>query len=210
MAETNSKLNISFVLDETGSMYPLKEETIAGFNRYLRDIKKERKGKRTSFTLTLFNTQKMEVRHDAVQLKDVKKLDKGSYVPDACTPLYDAVGETIRSLEASIGKKGKAIVVIFTDGEENSSKDWTLESIRKLIEEKQGKGWAFVYLGSNQDAWQVGGRMGVNASNISSYDPTLTGEALGVAAGATVNYARSGGGMTSGLVSKEDIESLGN
>ena len=201
------KLNISFVLDETGSMYPFKEETIAGFNKYLKEVKKERKGKDTSFTLTLFNTAYTEVLYDAIPLKDVEKLNNDTYNPDHATPLYDAIGKTISSLEKSVGKD-KAIVVIFTDGEENASTEWTLDGIRKKIEEKQGDGWAFVYLGANQDAWQVGSSMGVDTSNISTYDPTKTGKALGVARSATVAYAASGGAQASGLISDEDIESL--
>ena len=99
-------------------------------------------------------------------------------------------------------------MVIFTDGEENASTEWTLDGIRKKIEEKQGDGWAFVYLGANQDAWQVGSSMGVAASNISTYDPTKTSKALDVARSATMAYAASGGAQASGLISDEDIESL--
>ncbi len=206
MTKKNDKLNVSFILDETGSMYPFKAETITGFNKYLKELKTERKGKPTAFTLTLFNTQKTEVRCDAAPLRKVKKLADDTYNPFAWTDLYDAIGRTIRTLESSIGKKGKAIVIIFTDGEENSSKEWTMNSVRKLIEEKQSEGWAFVYLGANQNAWHAGAHIGVNQSNITTYDQTKTAAAMNVALGATRAYTQTGGLQVDNLISEEDNE----
>ena len=208
MTKKSNKLNISFVLDETGSMFPVANETIDGFNKYLKDIKAERKGKPTSFTLTLFNTRKTEIRYDAVPLGKVKKLNDETYCPDAYTPLYDAIGKTVRTLESSIGKKGKAIVVILTDGDENSSKEWTQKSIFQLIEKKQKEGWAFVYLGANQDAWLVGAGMGITLTNISSYDQDDPKAAFAGTRAATVTYASSGGEQTSDLLPEEEVDKL--
>ena len=208
MTKKDDTLNVTFVLDQTGSMYEVQEETIKGFNKYLKELKKEQKGKLTAFTLVLFNSMNTEVRYAADKLGTVKKLTEETYRPNHATPLYDAIGKAIRAQETAIGKKGKAIVVILTDGLENASTEWTQRSIRQLIEEKQGAGWAIVYLGANQDAWAAGGVIGVYNTNISTYHPSRTAETMSAAASATIMYAKSGGSQTSDLISKEDIEDL--
>lgn len=198
----NNRIHISFVLDQTGSMFPVKKDTIGGFNNYLKNLKKERRGKPTDFTLTLFNTAETEIRHDSVPLSRVNKLTNRNYVPAAATPLYDAIGQTIRSLEKQNGNS-KSLVVILTDGQENSSVEWNKQTIQQLIEEKQKDGWAFIYLGANQDAWASGGAIGIHMTNIMTYDISKTTNAFNAAAQGTAAYSRSGGSQTSSLM--EDV-----
>ncbi|NIP23783.1 MAG: VWA domain-containing protein, partial [Phycisphaerae bacterium] len=116
------KKYVSFILDETGSMLSVKDQTISGYNEYLDTLKQE---KDVLFTLTKFNSAKVEVVYDAVKIKDVELLTADTYHPTATTPLYDAIGTTITSLEkATKNKKGKKLVVIQTDGLENASKEF--------------------------------------------------------------------------------------
>lgn len=192
-------LLINFVLDETGSMLSVKDATISGFNEYLNTLK----GRKETilFTLTQFNSEKVEVVHDAVSLDNVPELTHETYLPDACTPLYDAVARTIRATENRVGgMKGKPSVlcVVQTDGLENASQEYGLEQIRKLITEKTDAGWTFAYLGAGQDAWAVGASIGVPTASTLSYDstPASTKQAFGVTATATMAYARSGGTQT--------------
>lgn len=208
MTKKDDTLNVTFVLDQTGSMYPYRAETIIGFNKYLSELKKSQKGELTAFTLVLFNSDNTEVRYAADKLGKVKKLTEDTYIPDGWTPLYDAIGKAIRAQETAIGKKGKAIVVVFTDGEENSSRDWTLESIRKLIEEKQGEKWAFVYLGANQDAWQVGGAMGVDPGSTATYNQTRTMETMSAASAATIMYSQSRGEKITNLIDEDELAKI--
>jgi len=65
----------------------------------------------------------------------------------------------------------KAITVIMTDGEENSSREWTLQGIRELIKSKEAAGiWTFVFLGANLDAFAQGVNLGVAKANAVRYD----------------------------------------
>jgi hypothetical protein len=93
-------LHISFILDETGSMLSIKGQTIAGFNEYLANLQAGNETKKARFTLTKFNSQKVEVVNDDVKLIDVKPLTSETYTPDHMTPLYDAIGRTIAALES--------------------------------------------------------------------------------------------------------------
>ena len=208
MTKKDDTLNVTFVLDQTGSMYSYRDETVIGFNKYLSELKKSQKGKLTAFTLVLFSSRDTEIRYAADKLGKVKKLTAETYNPDGFTPLYDAIGRAIRAQETAVGKKGRAIVVIFTDGEENASKEWDRESIRKLIEEKQDGKWAFVYLGANQDAWQVGGTMGVDPGSTATYNQARTMETMGAAAAATIMYSSSGGERVTNLIDPDDLDKI--
>lgn len=188
------RIHISFVLDETGSMLAVKGQTIDGFNEYIKTVKGEKNAGDTRFTLTKFNSEKVEIVHEGVKLGKVGLLTEESYRPANLTPLYDAIGQTIRSIE---GKKGNILVVIQTDGQENASKEYTRDAIFALIAEKKKTGWTFVFLGADQDAWATGQLLGLDKGNVMAYASTDTSKAFRQAAAATVSYSRSGGGQTS-------------
>ena len=197
------KLHISFLLDCTGSMLDWKGETIQGFNEYLRELKEDRKGKPTAFTLTLFNSGGIEIRHNGVPLSKVKELTPYTYLPTNLTPLYDAIGQTINALDSSVGDD-KALVVILTDGYENHSKEFSLGGVSDMIKERQDKkGWAFVYLGANQDAWTVGMGLGFVRSNVMTFDQQSTVETMHIASRATATYSASDGAQASNLIHRK-------
>ena len=153
--------NVIFLLDESGSMQTGKSDTIGGFNAFINEQKKLKN--KIKFSLTLFNSMKIEKRYVKVDIKDVKELTDDTYLPASMTPLNDAIGKTITEntdLE-------QALFVILTDGQENESKEYTLTAIKKLIEEKTAKGWSFLYLGVDianyeQEAQTRGITMSVN------------------------------------------------
>lgn len=182
------KTVVNFVLDETGSMLCVKESTISGFNEYIKTLKSNGAGN-ILFTLTQFNSDRIETVYEAVPLKDVEDRTSANYQPNNLTPLYDAIAQTIHSTEGKIEgmkPKPKVICVIQTDGLENASKEiTTVQEIRKLIERKSSDGWTFVFLGADQDAWAVGGQMGIVAANTMSYGNTAKGTTRAFAATAT-------------------------
>ena len=181
---------VAFLLDETGSMMSCKQATISGFNEYIQTLKNTKQD--ISFTLTKFNSMKSELVHDCAPLNDVKELNDATYIPDNGTPLYDAIGSTVRSTEKNKNVKGKKVlVVIQTDGEENASKEYSRQMICDLIKEKEKSGWTFVFLGANIDAYQVANSIGVKASNTANYAVGKTGSAFAGVAMATANYACS-------------------
>jgi hypothetical protein len=141
-------INVVFVLDETGSMQIRKDETVKQFNKYIKKIKKHKNADDVRFSLTRFNSSKRDIFYDKVKLKNVKKLT--DYTPDFATPLYDAIGLTINSI-----KSDKCIFVILTDGEENSSIEFTYDDIVKLVKDKTDDGWEFVFLATGLDNMQA-------------------------------------------------------
>lgn len=170
------KTLISFVLDETGSMASVKRDTIKGFNEYVDGLREQ--GNEVSMTLTLFNTERTEVRFTDKPIAEVPHLDDQSYRPNHGTPLFDAIGKTVAELEKRQLSGTAVLFVIMTDGEENSSIEFSKEDILKLIQGKQKEGWTFAYLGADADTWD-----GTQAIRSQALD-------LGIPDGSTLTYGR--------------------
>jgi len=191
-AKESKEKHISFILDETGSMMSIKDKTISDFKEYLQQIKSY-KG---IFTLTKFNSNKVEVVYTK-PIKDVPELTKETYKPDATTPLYDAIGKTIKALEVDEGKQ-ELLVVILTDGEENASKEYDKKAIQALIKEKETKGWTFVYLGVGEAAWAEGSKLGM-----ANYASVHTGaRAMSIGSGASKAFFAGGSSSVQYFMSK--------
>jgi uncharacterized protein YegL len=191
----NKPTLVAFLLDRSGSMEECKDETIKGFNAYIKELCAKDKGCAMRFTLTQFDTQGVDIVHDAVPLKDVKLLTAETYSPRAGTPLYDAMGRTIRATETKATGKFKVLFVTLTDGLENSSREWKSDSIKVLIKSKEGQAhWTFAYIGVGLQGWAATsaiafGTMGV--SNVLRSSHQNTGEAYARFAGVTHAYACS-------------------
>jgi hypothetical protein len=192
-------------------MASVLNDTIGGFNTYLAGLGEEQKVDYL-FSLTLFNTA-FENRCVAEPLKNVRELDTRNYIPDGWTALYDAIGSTVRALEAKekAGKLppvDKVMTVIMTDGYENSSREWTLAAIRQLIAQKEKEGnWTFVFLGATPDAWSVGMGMGVQAGNAVRYQPAQTQAVFRATAAATKAFAASPQSASSAFYADAGVES---
>jgi uncharacterized protein YegL len=159
---------VNVILDKSGSMGTKVRDVIGGFNLYLDELAKERTVE-YGLTLTLFDTV-AAMRYKCAPLADVAKLDQSSYRPEGSTALFDAIGNTVQTV--STDGFNKVITVIMTDGEENSSREWSLAGIRDLIRAKENEGnWTFVFLGANMDAFAQGEKMGIPARNAQLYDP---------------------------------------
>lgn len=198
-------MHVSFILDETGSMDSVKQQTISGFNEYVGTMKREKNAKDIRFTLTQFNSEKIDVVYDSKKLDKVSPLSDKTYQPNYMTPLYDAIGLTITSMERKLnGKDQKALVVIQTDGLENDSKEYSQKKIFKLIEKKKKKGWTFAFLGADQDAWLASRGLGISRGNTLSYKSAETNAAFRSVAAASALYSRSGGLMKRNLFSEKD------
>jgi hypothetical protein len=172
-------VNIHLIIDESGSMGPLRAETVSGFNKFLGDQQKLSKadapGKRVKparLHVTLFDTMGIRKPIWDKPIEDVKPWTEADYRPGAGTPLLDAVGDTL-----SEAKGKNALVVIITDGQENASRKWTKAAVKDLISRKQADGWTVIYLGANVDAFAEGGGMGVSLRSTSGYQPTAIGMA---------------------------------
>lgn len=167
------KTIVNLILDKSGSMSPGWDDTVGGINSYIKSLKSKLHGK-VYFTLTLFDTH-IEKVYQAVSLKQVKPLNKDTYFPDGFTALYDAVVETIEDTCEKIkefkDEKVNSLVVIMTDGQENSSVKHDLNCLRDLTTKLQKEErWTFVYLGANQDSWANASSFGMLADNTANWD----------------------------------------
>lgn len=170
MTKFKGKTYILFVLDKSGSMDSQRDRAISGYNEFLGDQKKIKDDK-ASITLTLFDTIVDNLYADK-DLDEAKELTRGTYKPSGWTALYDAIGISVKAVEKKVTDKDRVVVTIFTDGQENSSREYNHETIRKLITEKEGEGnWTFAFMGVDKDAWVVGQRIGINDGNTFSIDP---------------------------------------
>lgn len=183
--DKTNKILVSIVLDKSGSMSGARMETISGFNVYVDKLREDKKTE-YSISLTQFDMNQgpeLTVTYADTPLAQVKPLTAADYEPRGGTPLYDAIGECIRRIgEDSRGK----IMVVITDGEENSSREFSRSSIKALIKSKEKDGWTFVFLGSDIDAYKVGGAMGSSVGNTSQYNKVNTVQMFAASAGATM------------------------
>jgi hypothetical protein len=171
--------DITIVLDRSGSMEAVADDTIGGFNRFLLDHKQAP----GDGVLTLVQFDNVyEFVHQAKPLAEVPPLDRRTFVPRGSTALLDAIGRTINETVARLANTdesqlpGVVIFVILTDGHENSSRELTREMVFKQIKEQQEKRkWEFVFLGANQDAIAEAGMIGVPAGSSLTYAHTSRG-----------------------------------
>jgi hypothetical protein len=179
-------IHLMFILDETRSMNSVKTPTISGFNEYVNSLKRE-KSVNYKFSLISFNSISLKLVHDSVSIKEIHDLTDKTYIPDGGTPLYDAIAKGINK----IYKKRNVLFVIQTDGEENSSKEFSQKDIFGMIQDKTESGWQFVFMGANQDAWEVGAQFGLKKGQTLSYDNSQTAQAFGEISKASSIYASS-------------------
>jgi uncharacterized protein YegL len=149
----NGTVHVAFVLDKSGSMQAVEEAVVEGYNDYLRELREQ--GGETLFSLTTFDTR---FEHVCVgePLANVARLDSRSYRPDGCTALYDAIGHTVLQTEQRLQAEGrgeeKVLVVVMTDGLENSSTDYDAHTIAELVRDYDERpNWTFVYLGAGHE-----------------------------------------------------------
>ncbi len=163
--------DITVVLDRSGSMHACQSDSEGGLNRFIADQKKLPGA--AVFTLVQFDTE-YEFVHRAVPIRDVPHCP---LVPRGNTALLDAVGRAIVETGERLAKTpekdrpGLVAFVILTDGQENSSREFSLARVREMISHQQDVyKWQFTYLGANQDAFAEAGSLGIAgaAANITN------------------------------------------
>lgn len=169
---------IIFVIDRSGSMSNLVNDTIGGFNGFLAS-QKAIEGKAT-LTTVLFSTS-WKLLHDGMDIKEVQPMTTNDYQVGGGTAMLDAIGEIINRVqdrhdEMGAEKPDKVLFVITTDGEENSSRKYTKAQIEKMIKHQtNGHGWEFLFLGANMDAVKEAQSIGIKADRSVSYDYSSIG-----------------------------------
>ena len=178
------KVYVALLLDRSGSMSTNKIETVSAVNSYTSGLQKKFKGR---FTLTQFDSESIDIVQDNVKIKDISLLTEHSYQPRGMTPLLDAIGQTVSKMDT----KGfeNVIFVIVTDGQENHSREYKLDAIRKLLKKKRKKGWQIMYIGADVDAFAEASQMGIAAGQTLNYGKAHSTATMDMALCSNTRYA---------------------
>ncbi|MBE6851422.1 MAG: VWA domain-containing protein [Ruminococcus sp.] len=175
----NNITELVFILDRSGSMAGLENDTIGGFNSM---IEKQKKQEGCCYVSTVLFDNVSEVLHDRVKLADVPKMTDNDYTVRGCTALIDAIGGAIHHI-GNIHKYARdedvpehTMFVITTDGQENASHRYTSEQVKKMIERQKEKyGWEFLFIGANIDAVETAARYGISSDRAVNYNADAKG-----------------------------------
>ena len=176
------KNNISelvFILDRSGSMRGLEDDTIGGFNSL---IEKQKKVEGKCFVTTVLFDNRSETIHDRVELGEIQPMTEDDYSVRGCTALLDALGDTIRHI-AHIHRYARTedvpshtTFVIMTDGMENASHRYDSDTVKRMIEhEKEKYGWEFLFLAANIDAVETARHFGITEDRAVNYHADSVG-----------------------------------
>jgi len=190
-----------FIVDRSGSMQSIKKDTEGGIRAFVGQQLEGAGGSRRTVSFYQFDTI-----HDCVyDFELLEKAETYSLMPRGGTALLDACGFAISQVGTKLarmpGKKrpGQVMVVIATDGEENSSREYTRAQVKEMIQHQQDKyGWKFTYVGANQDAFSEAGSIGIGWQGVLNYAPTARGTSsawLTASAGVSMSTAPSSGNI---------------
>ncbi len=149
------------ILDKSGSMESIRREAVDGYNETLGTIRaaqcKHIDTQEHFVSLAAFCSCGIEMIYDKTPIRDADKLRQEQYEPCCCTPLFDAIGSTIKRLKKDIRdvEDAAVLVTIITDGYENASHEWTGAAIKTLVDECKKDGWVFAFIGAGEDILRV-------------------------------------------------------
>ena len=200
---------IVFILDRSGSMGGLEEDTIGGFNAMIEKQKKE-PGEAVISTVIFDNVS--EVIHDRVDVQEIPLMTREDYWVRGCTALLDAVGDAIHHIgnvhkyAREEDRPEKTIFVITTDGMENASRRYNYHRVRKMIQrQKEEYGWEFLFLGANIDAAKEAARFGISEDRAADYHADSKGTSvIYETVGEAIRHVRTGKAMSSGWKARID------
>jgi len=140
------------IVDESGSMSVIRKQAFTGMNETLQTVRKMQEkfpDQQQFVTLLTFDSEHTTWHYDSTPAEQTKDLKWKAYNPCAATPLYDAIGRGVSKVNAQIEEGDNVLVTIITDGEENSSEEWTLKMVRTMIEKLKKQHWTFTLIGTD-------------------------------------------------------------
>ena len=191
----NNLTEIVFILDRSGSMAGLEKDTVGGFNSL---IEKQKKEEGRAYISTVLFDNRSEVLHDRVSVDEIQPMTDKEYFVRGSTALFDAVGSAIHHI-GNIHKyarpedvPAKTLFIITTDGMENSSRKYTADRVKAMIEHQKEKyGWEFLFLGANIDAVSTASMFGIERDMAVDYNCDKEGTALNYdVLSATISHVR--------------------
>ncbi len=174
-----------FILDRSGSMAGLEDDTIGGFNAM---IERQRHAEGEALVSTVLFSNQSEVIHDRVDLRLVRPMTRREYYVGGGTALIDAIGGAIHHI-GNVHKYARdedrpeqTIFVIITDGMENSSFRYSSSEVKAMVaRQKERFGWEFLFLGANIDAVETAARVGITEDRAVNFHNDAIGHALNYA-----------------------------
>ncbi|MDI9476532.1 MAG: VWA domain-containing protein [Clostridiales bacterium] len=173
------RTEIVFILDRSGSMSGLEEDTIGGYNSML---EKQQKEEGEAIVTTVLFDHEYEIIHDRINIREIMPITKREYFVRGSTALLDAIGITVNKIINSTRntkkeyRADKVMFVIITDGMENSSHEYSYEKVKAMIErQKERYKWEFVFLGANIDAISTAARFGIGENRAANYNADSEG-----------------------------------
>lgn len=170
---SNNVTELVFILDKSGSMGGMENDTISGFNAMLDE---QREGEGSVLVSTVLFSNFSTVLHDRVDISEVKHITRREYSVGGCTALLDAIGDAIKHVK-TIHKYARpedvpcrTMFIITTDGEENASRKYTSGEIKELIKECEASGWEFLFVADNIDAVETASSIGIRSDRAAQYD----------------------------------------
>ena len=165
--EKKHQVHNLIILDESGSMEPIKTTIIQGFNELvqtIQGIEKQFPEQEHFISFVSFNGLGQKMLHFIDPASKLKQIDDKTYKPDASTPLFDAMGFSINKLKQSLQEQSdyNVLVTILTDGEENASKEFSGNDIKNLVEELKQNRWTFTYIGTDHDVEKIAASLSIN------------------------------------------------
>ena len=171
-----------FILDRSGSMAGLEDDTIGGFNAM---IEKQKAEPGEALVSTVLFDNRSEVIHDRLPLEKVPAMTRKEYYVRGCTALLDAVGSAVHHIgnvhkyAREEDRPARTLIVITTAGMENASREYTYDRVRRMIgRQKERYGWEFLFLGANIDAAREAARFGITADRAANYHADHRGTAV--------------------------------
>ena len=154
----NNITELVFILDRSGSMSGLEQDTIGGFNSL---IEKQRRQNGKCYVSTVLFDHETEVLHDRVELSEISKMTENDYTVRGSTALIDAIGGAIH------------------DGMENASRIYSSNKVKKMIERQKNRyGWEFLFIGANIDSVETAKHFGINSDRSVNYHADGQGTAV--------------------------------
>ena len=179
----NDKLTeIVFILDRSGSMAGLEDDTIGGFNAF---VEKQKKEEGEALLSAVLFSDESAVLYDRADIRKVEPMSERQYQVGGCTALLDAIGGAVRHIRnvhryaREEDRPGRTVFVITTDGMENASRSFSYAEVQRMVKHEQEKyGWEFLFLGANMDAIAAARSFGIREDRAVRYKRDSAGTAL--------------------------------
>jgi hypothetical protein len=193
--EKKHQVHNLIILDESGSMESIKTTIIQGFNELvqtIQGIEKQFPEQEHFISFLSFNGLGQKILHFIDPASKLKQIDDKSYKPNASTPLYDAMGFSINKLKQSLQGQTDydVLVTILTDGEENASKEFSGNDIKKHVEELKQNRWTFTYIGTDHDVEKIASSLSINNTLVFEKNEAAIKHMFAKERSSRVNYSK--------------------